>query len=35
VLGLELMYLKRFYDRLAQKAAVFTPEVLDFYTMQC
>lgn len=28
------MYLKHFYDRLTQNSAVFTPEVLDFYTMQ-
>lgn len=34
VLGKEKMYLKHFYDRLTQNSAVFTPEVLDFYTMQ-
>lgn len=34
VSGKERTYLKHFYDRLAQNAAVFTPDVLDFYTMQ-
>lgn len=34
VQGRERMYLKHFYDRLTQNAAVFTPEVLEFYTMQ-
>lgn len=34
VQGRERMYLKHFYDRLTQNSAVFTPEVLDFYTMQ-
>jgi pimeloyl-ACP methyl ester carboxylesterase len=31
VKGKERMYIKHFYDRLGNKAEVFTPEVLDFY----
>lgn len=34
VTGKEKMYLKHFYDRLTQNQAVFTPDVLEFYTMQ-
>lgn len=31
VAGKERMYLKHFYDRLANRAEVFTPEVIDVY----
>jgi pimeloyl-ACP methyl ester carboxylesterase len=34
VTGKERIYLKSFYDRFTQNQAVFTPEVVDFYTMQ-
>jgi len=34
VQGKERTYLKHFYDRLSQNSAVFTTEVVDFYTMQ-
>ena len=35
VTGKEKLYLKHFYDRLAQNQAVFPKEVVDFYIMQC
>lgn len=34
VAGKERMYLKDFYDRLTQNMEAFTPEVVDYYTMQ-
>jgi pimeloyl-ACP methyl ester carboxylesterase len=34
VQGKEKMYLKHFYDRLAQNQAAFTPDVVDFYAAQ-
>ncbi|KAH8697894.1 microsomal epoxide hydrolase [Talaromyces proteolyticus] len=34
VTGKEKMYLKHFFDRLTQNQSAFTPEVVDFYTMQ-
>ena len=34
VTGKEKLYLKHFYDRLAQNQAAFPQEVVDFYTMQ-
>ncbi|KAJ5973246.1 microsomal epoxide hydrolase [Penicillium waksmanii] len=34
VSGKEKMYLKHFFDRLTQNQAAFSPEVVDFYTMQ-
>lgn len=34
VTGKERMYLKHFFDRLTQNQSAFTPDVVDFYTMQ-
>ncbi|KIW20917.1 hypothetical protein PV08_01496 [Exophiala spinifera] len=34
VQGKERIYLKHFYDRIAQNQAAFTPDVVDFYVMQ-